>query len=632
MANEAQPRLAVILHADVVGSTTLVRQDERLAHQRIQAAFRDVGSLVEHYGGTVNEVRGDALVAEFARASDAVLAALAGQGSNQSRLAGLEDGVAPVLRMGIALGEVVIADATVTGAGVVLAQRLEQLAEPGGICVSGAVREATPERLAVIYVALGDQHLKGFDEPVRAFSVSPAPGSELPHPEQSGAVPDLPRRTGRRAVAFGAALAVLGVAVMAGVAWIGGTTQENSVASTAPASVVMLETPSLAVLPFENRSDEPDRTYFAEGITDDLTTDLSKVSALFVIARESARAYSGQPIEVVSRELGVRYVLRGSVRRAGENVRINAQLVDASSGGNMWAERYDGSLADVFALQDKVTQQIVTALSVTLSDREQSALSEHYTANPDAYDLLLRGNSLVGRFAQESNLQARDLYLAALELDPGFARAHGGLALTYAYDARFAWSADPANSLAQALSAAREGVRLAPRLEQAYFALGVVSAYMRRSDDAITAARRAIELNSNYADGHALLSFGLVHAGRAREALAAIDEAIRLNPRPPGVYRMHRGRALYFLGRYDESLRALRESATINPAFVVTHLYIAAALTRLGMQDDAEWAAEEALALVPQFGVDAWAKEEIFTDAGYLEQLVSGLKDAGLPE
>ncbi|MHC4995690.1 MAG: adenylate/guanylate cyclase domain-containing protein, partial [Planctomycetota bacterium] len=200
MANEAQPQLTVILHCDVVGSTTLVRKDERLAHERIQSAFREIGAAVERYGGAVNEIRGDALVAEFARASDAVLAALSSQEGNQERVAALNDAIAPVLRMGIALGEVVIADSTVTGAGVVLAQRLEQLAEPGGVCISGAIREATPERLAVTYRALGDQHVKGFDERVRAFAVSLTPGVALPDPEALGGGVDASRRNGRRTV------------------------------------------------------------------------------------------------------------------------------------------------------------------------------------------------------------------------------------------------------------------------------------------------------------------------------------------------------------------------------------------------------------------------------------------------
>ena len=329
-------KLAVILHADVVGSTSLVQQNETLAHQRIQAVFNNLSKTISSYGGIAHEIRGDALVAEFERASDAVAAALAFQVLNDEINSTLSDDIQPGLRIGISLGEVVIADSTVTGAGVVLAQRLEQLAESGGVVVQGAVSETVPTRIPIEFESLGEQMLKGFDMPVRAFVAKLRPGEELPTPE-AAAIPK----------------------------------DAESISLQVP------DKPSIAVLPFENMSGDPEQEFFADGISEDLITALSKIHWFFVIARHSSFTYKGQAVDVtrVASDLGVRYVIEGSVRKAGDRVRISAQLIDATTGRHVWAESYNRSLTDIFELQDEMTQTIAGAVEPELSaaERERAA-------------------------------------------------------------------------------------------------------------------------------------------------------------------------------------------------------------------------------------------------------------------
>ncbi len=376
-------KLAVILHADIVGSTLLVQQDEQKAHARIQDSFQRFGKTISNYHGQVRELRGDALLGEFERASDAISAALSFQSEQSDHNQELDDNVCPQLRIGIALGEVVIADDTITGAGVVLAQRLEQLAEPGGLCITPAIREALPQRLPFKLENLGPQLLKGFDEPVEAYRVDLAPGTSVPPPE--------PRRSNRSAAGSlrrGFAMAAVALAVIAAAAI--GTLNWQSKEQDRPEARISIsdDKPSIAVLPFANMSGDPEQEYFADGITEDLTTDLSRISGLFVVARNSSFSYKGKSVDLrtVSHELGVRYVLEGSVRRSGDQIRINAQLADASSGVQLWAERFDGTLADVFALQDHVSRRIISALEVTLTLDDKRVLEQVETKSPEAYD------------------------------------------------------------------------------------------------------------------------------------------------------------------------------------------------------------------------------------------------------
>ena len=348
-------KLAVILHADIAGSTALVQQDEHLAHERIQESFLRFSDVIEKYRGRVLEVRGDALLGEFDRASDAVTATLAFQADQAYYLSRLKDDLKPVIRVGIAMGEIVIGDNTVTGAGVVLAQRVEQLADPGGVCITEALHEALPRRMPFDLENLGEQVLKGFDDPVRVYRVELSAGQSVPAPQQHNQREASPKRP-----KLMVATIVMALVVAAGTYyWFKTQLPQEEPVLVERMAYPLPDKPSIAVLPFTNLSNDAQQEYFADGMTEDLITDISKVSGLFVIARNSVFTYKGQAVKVrqVAEELGVRYVMEGSVRRVGNQVRINAQLIDATTGGHIWADRYDGSLEDVFSMQDKITKK-----------------------------------------------------------------------------------------------------------------------------------------------------------------------------------------------------------------------------------------------------------------------------------
>lgn len=417
-------KLAVILHADIAGSTALVRQDERLAHERTQNTFRRLSEVIDQYHGRVLELRGDALLAEFERASDAVSAALTFQADQSNNNAQLSDDIQPAVRVGIAMGEVIIADNTVTGAGVVLAQRVEQLAEPGGVLIQGAAYETIPARFPFEYEDLGGREMKGFDKPVRIFSASLKNDSALPDPEQPG-------HRSRTALIAMVASAIVAAGVL--LIWLEPWERTEEAASVERMAFPLPDKPSIAVLPFTNMSDDQAQEYFVDGMTEDLITDLSNLSGLFVIARNSVFTYKGKAVKVrqVAEELGVRYVLEGSVRRAGDQVRINAQLIDATSGGHIWAKRYDGSIEDVFALQDRVSAQIVSALAANITTDESARLEHAQTNSTQAYDAYLHGMQHYAKGTPDHYAEAARFLHQALEFDPDFARAHAALASVY---------------------------------------------------------------------------------------------------------------------------------------------------------------------------------------------------------
>lgn len=333
-ANSLSGTLVVILHADVAGSTELVQRNEQVAHARFLEAFQRLRGQVESYHGRVLEIRGDALLAQFERASDAVSAALTFQVEHKDKLAQLEDDVKPEIRIGIAMGEVIIADDTVTGAGVVLAQRVEQLADAGGVCITAALHEALPRRMPFDLKNIGEQNLKGFAEPVRVFQVSLNEGASVPRPQV--VVEEKPSsKFGFSKIAIIAAILILAVGIFYQFKPIDVREEPASVENMA---FPLPDKPSIAVLPFNNMSDDPEQGYFADGMTEDLITDISKISGMFVIARNSVFTYKGRAVKIrqVAEELGVRYVMEGSVRRSGNQIRVNAQLIDANTGGHLW--------------------------------------------------------------------------------------------------------------------------------------------------------------------------------------------------------------------------------------------------------------------------------------------------------
>jgi len=388
MAKESlSGKLAVILHADVAESTALVQRDEKLAHERIQNTFGHFSETIEKYQGRVQELRGDALLAEFERASDAVVAALAFQTGHANFIGHFDDDLKPTVRIGIAMGEVIIADNTITGAGVVLAQRVEQLAKPGGLCITGAIHEALPQRMPFDQRNLGDQRLKGFEESVRVYTVELKEDTELPEPTTLAGTE---KSSANRWLKITASIVlVVGVGLLA---WFQPWATKYDPLSEEKTELSLPDKPSLAVLPFTNRSDDPSQIYFSDGISEDIITGLSRLRNLIVISRNSSFTFRNTSAKVqdIGKDLGAKYLLEGSIRKAGKQIRITAQLIDTNSGHQLWAERYDRELTDIFAVQDEITERIVSILSIQLSGDEQRQITNSATKSFDAYDLFLQ--------------------------------------------------------------------------------------------------------------------------------------------------------------------------------------------------------------------------------------------------
>ena len=587
MPEHRQPGiLAVILHADVAGSTTLVQQDEHLAHQRIQETFRRFSDTIDQYHGHVRELRGDALLAEFERTSDAVMASLAFQAHQVDHTAKLNDDILPMVRVGIAMGEVIIADDTVTGAGVVLAQRVEQLAEPGGICITGAIHEALPQRMPFDQENLGEQQVKGFEETVRVYRVALRPGEAIPLPEKTQ------QRKSSNVLGISAAVAAMVLVIAGGVAfWFKFWMPAEEPASVERMAFPLPDKPSIAVLPFDNLSNDKEQEYFADGMTEDLITDLSKLSGLFVIARNSMFAYKDKAVKVrqVAEELGVRYILEGSVRRAGTKIRINAQLIDATTGGHLWAERFDRDYTDIFSLQDEVIGKITNAMAVRLTKTEKKNLSRIPTSNLEAYDYYLRAEQQAYGSIRTVNI-ALGLYQKAIDLDPKFAEAHAGYARTAVDIWRLSFDNFLTNPVARkiAYETASRALELDPELPRAYTVLGFLQLVGRSFDQAVESGQRAVELGPNSADAYLGLGLILAFAGQTEDAVDAVETAQRLDP---GLSPRNLTEAgfIYFIDRQPEkALELLERAHALLPGNERITEYLGVAYAKAGRMEEAQ--------------------------------------------
>jgi TolB-like protein/class 3 adenylate cyclase len=629
-------KLRVILHADVAGSTALVQQNEQLAHKRIQESFRHFSGSIERYMGTVLELRGDALLAEFERASDAVTAALAFQVDHTYHLSQLKDDLKPAIRVGVAMGEVVIADDTITGAGVVLAQRVEQLTEPGGLCITGAIHEALPRRMPFDLENLGEHELKGFDNPVHVYRVELSVGKSIPPPDKSSQ-----QRAPQNIWRMGVALVIIALVVAGGAAyWF--KTQEPQVeaASLERMAFPLPDKPSIAVLPFTNMSTDAEQEYFADGMTEDLITDLSKISGLFVISSNSVFTYKGQAVRIpeVARELGVRYVMEGSVRRAGNQVRVNAQLIDATTGGHIWAERYDGTYEDVFSLQDKITSKIVASLAVKLTQGEQDQIAQKETDNTEAYDTFLKGWEQYLKQTPESFRQALSLFKKAAEMDPGYSRAYAALSLTLWQGWKRYWHNKLGYTSPHDIRFEAEEYLAKAMEEPTPLALQISTAMLAqwgRHDEAIAEGKRAIATDPNSADGYVALASALNLAGYPDKALPLMEKGVRLNPHYPTSYLYELGLARYGMEQYDEAAVVLERAEILNPDDRWSLRLLIATLGQLNR-------AEEAVAITDRIedswgGMDPLSVRSIafwypFKESADAERLADGLRKAGVPD
>ncbi|MFZ0788147.1 MAG: winged helix-turn-helix domain-containing protein [Chromatiaceae bacterium] len=447
-------------------------------------------------------------------------------------------------------------------------------------------------------------------------------------PEEPSALAPTPRERLPRL-----ALAATLVAAASLVAWL--VLAPDSPPNTDNGGTPTTQTPpGIAVLPFDNLGAVPEQDYFADGITEDLITDLSKLAGLRVVARNSAFAYRGSQEDErrIARELGVNYVLKGSVQRSADRIRINVRLTDGAHGGNLWAERYDRTLADLFALQDEIAGAILSALEVEIAPTDRARLGRDHVASIEAYDAFLRGLDHYSRRSPDDTHQAIEYYRRAIALDPGFARAYSGVALVYTRDAIEGWNLTVGDALARAADLTRQAQDLDPSVPEIYFARGLIELYRRSFAAGIRNAEHAIEIKPNYADAHALLAWILHFAGRPDEGLASIARAVRLNPRVPAIYRYVRGTLHYEKRDLEQALEDFESAAEISPGFQLVRIWLAAAYAAVGRLDDADWQVQETLQLDPGFTVSRVDRAFPIRDPLYLERLLADLRRAGLPE
>ena len=472
------------------------------------------------------------------------------------------------------------------GDGVNIAARLEGVAKPGAICLSEQAYWQVKGRLDLKVTDLGATQLKNIAEPIHVYSLevgAPAQAKHAPAPAPEKSAP--PRL-------------------------------------------------SIAVLPFANMSGDPEQEYFADGISEDIITALSKLPQLFVAARNSSFTFKGRHVLVteVARSLGVGHVLEGSVRKSGSRVRITAQLIDASTGGHVWAERFDRDLTDIFAVQDDVTVKIVSALSLNLSAGDRQRIAADHTDNLEAYDSLLRGRELYYLQSKDSNSQARELFQRAAELDPRFVPAVFFVSTTHILDYINGWSASPSQSLEEARRAARLALALDDRYPPAHLALGSCNLMSRQYHAAIREIETAISLDPNYAQAHNELGLILHYAGRSEEALPHFDRAMALNPYFPGHWLHFPAQAAYQLGRYGEAVALLKRRIARNPDTDASRVLLAASYGQLGLIDEARSTWREVFRVNPNYSLEHRREVLPYKNPEDYERIVDGLRKAGLPE
>jgi len=391
---------------------------------------------------------------------------------------------------------------------------------------------------------------------------------------------------------------------------------------------------SVAVLPFENVGKDPAQGYFADGITDDLITDLTKISGLVVISRDSTFAYKGEPVDIptIAARLHVRYVLHGSVRRSDNQIRINAQLIDAATGKQLWAERYDGTGENIFQLQDQITRNMVDALSVKLTTAERERLARKDTNSIAAYDAFLRGEERFFRYARASNREARALFQQAIDIDPQYSRAHAMLGWTHVFDFMNGWSDAPAQSLSMAERYATSALEINASLPLAYFVRGLVYREQREYVKALVEAEKAIALDANYANGHVLTATLLYYAGRPEDGLERMKMAVQLNPHHPYNYPFHIGQAYFVLRRFPEAITAFEHGLATNPASERLHVWLAATYAQAGDQEQAEWEMAQVRLANPDVSLAKLQQAFPFKDPADLKLFLNGLQRAGLSD
>ncbi len=585
--DRAQRKLAAILAGDVVEYSRLMEADEDATIETLGAYRQIIDELVADHRGRVFGSAGDSVIAEFASPVEAVRCAVEIQRRLETQNASLAEDRRMRFRIGVNLGDVRVEGDDLLGDGVNVAARLEGLAEPGGICVSATVHEHVADKLDLAFDDLGEQKVKNIKKPVRVYQVrsdaappvAAEPGTEFP---------ELP------------------------------------------------DQPSIAVLPFDNLSDDPEQEYFADGITEEIITALARLPGFFVIARNSTFTYKGKAVDVkqVARELGVRYVLEGSVRTAKNKVRITAQLIDSATGSHVWAEKYDGDLADVFAVQDDITHKIVSAISPELTLAEAERLKSQPPQNLVAWQCVSQSLANFYPFTEASLAKADSLARKAIELDEQNAEAHALLALMLWSQAVAGFVTPGADAMVEASQAAQRAIALDNRSARAHGAMGITLITQLRYDEAYAESERAVELEPGSAEILQWSAFILTYAGPHELAVERALRALRLNPRDPQIYSRYQALAAsyYALGHYEEALTAASRVARLLPDWSEARTFVLASLGQLGHAEPAKATLDEVLRRWPHYTVGHATRRHPFRDQEVNDRLADGLRKAGVPE
>ncbi len=580
-------RLTTILSADVVGYSRLMAVDESGTLAQLKALRRELikPKTAEHRGRVV-KLMGDGTLMEFGSVVDAVNFAIDVQTAMAKRNSDVPDDCRITYRIGINIGDIIVEGDDIYGDGVNVSARLEQRADPGGICIARNVFNQVKNKLDISFQDMGEQELKNIPDTVRAYRI------------------------------------VLG----------GEKVGPAAVATKEP--LPLPDKPSIAVLPFDNMSGDPEQEYFGDGLAEDIITTLSKISSLFVIARNSSFAFKGKATDVrsIAADLGVRYVLEGSVRQSANRLRINAQLIDAIDGHHLWAERYDRELTDIFDIQDEMTREIVSALRLKLSDGEQAQIWLRGTENIVAWASAMQALELVMQGSPAANAQARELLEKALAEDAGYTLALAWIGKTHYLDIRFGFSASPEESLARASQIGGQALRQNPNEAYAHNLVSLVRSSQGRYEEAVAEARIAVNLSPNDAYIKLGLARVLINAGHSEEAEAHMREAMRLNPFHHTYYFGILANALEQLGRDAEAVDVLEMAVARDPEYFAGHLRLASLYGLTGRIDDAKMQAAEVLRINPRFNLSRAPSFYLTAIPDFLERFMDGLRLAGLPE
>ena len=620
-----QRKLRVILSADVQDYSRLMGDDEEFTVDTI-IAYRDIISeLISKHHGKVVDAPGDNLLAVFDSSLDALQAAIDVQRALESKNRNLPENRRMHFRIGINLGDILHKDDRIYGDGVNIAARIENLAEPGGICISRGVYEQVDGKLGIDFVDLGRHSVKNIKKPVNIYKVLIDSNNTHTKVNKTRKAPIQLRVVG---------IIVAMTLLIGGAIWYRQHQSRLQPASVDSMAYPLPDKPSITVLPFENYSDDATLDFFASGLTEDLTASLSKSPDLFVISMMSAASYRGKPINVkqVAEEQGVRYVLEGSVQKANAKLRITIQLIDAINGRHLWAERFDRVAEDIFDLQDEIIKHVIVELHVELTQGASARVASRGTDNLDAWLLKIEAQGEFNKFTKEGMLRARELYQAASEADPDWARPLAGLAAVDWYEAKQSWSISKQASIQSGIDLAQRAIQMDPDEPQGYQTLGNLYALTGQGERAIELRRKAAELAPNDLVAVAGLATRLKDFGKEQEAVKLFEQAMRLSPTHPWWVPHAYGVTLHLLGRKEEAVQSLQKAIVLNPEHVLPQAFLAAVYTDLGRLDEAKAAAAEVVRRDPKFSVNRLLTSHTFNDPAKDATFKRLMTRAGLPE